>query len=148
MLKKTLQALLLVACVQIPAAAMAATVTVEMKNVGPGGMMVFSPDYVQANPGDTIVFKATDKGHNAMSIPGMTPDGAVPLVGKMSQDVSVTLKQPGLYGIKCLPHYSMGMVALIKVGKNATNYAAAAAATEAMPPLAKKKMADLLNKAK
>ena len=28
----------------------------------------------------------------------------------------MTFEQPGIYGIKCLPHYGMGMVAMIVVG--------------------------------
>jgi pseudoazurin len=46
----------------------------------------------------------------------MLPDGAAPFAGKVNQDVAVTFDQPGVYGVKCLPHYGMGMVALIVVG--------------------------------
>jgi len=28
----------------------------------------------------------------------------------------VAFTEPGLYGIKCLPHYAMGMVMLVQVG--------------------------------
>ena len=47
---------------------------------------------------------------------GMLPDGAAPFVGKMSEDVSIKFDQPGIYGVKCLPHYGMGMVAMVVVG--------------------------------
>ena len=30
---------------------------------------------------------------------------------------TVTLDKEGVYGVKCSPHYGMGMVALIEVGK-------------------------------
>ncbi|HEY8128674.1 MAG TPA: plastocyanin/azurin family copper-binding protein, partial [Hyphomicrobium sp.] len=33
------------------------------------------------------------------------------------EDVAVTFEKPGIYGVKCLPHYGMGMVALVQVGK-------------------------------
>ncbi len=36
--------------------------------------------------------------------------------GKMNEEVTVTFGQPGIYGIKCKPHYGMGMVGLIIVG--------------------------------
>ena len=28
----------------------------------------------------------------------------------------MTFDKPGVYGVKCLPHYGMGMVALVVVG--------------------------------
>ena len=36
--------------------------------------------------------------------------------GKMGEDVAVKFDQAGIYGVKCTPHYGMGMVALIVVG--------------------------------
>jgi pseudoazurin len=59
---------------------------------------------------------ATDKGHNAESIKGMLPADAMPFTGKNNEDVTVTFDKPGAYGVKCMPHYGMGMVALIVVG--------------------------------
>ena len=78
--------------------------------------MVFEPALVKIEPGDTVKFVATDKGHNAESIKGMLPADATPFVGKNNEDVTVTFDKPGAYGVKCLPHYGMGMVALIVVG--------------------------------
>ena len=46
----------------------------------------------------------------------MFPADATPFVGKNNEDVSVTFDKPGAYGVKCMPHYGMGMVALIVVG--------------------------------
>lgn len=94
----------------------AADIEVKLLNKGTEGFMVFEPSFVKANPGDTIKFVSTDKGHNVETIPGMLPDGATPITGKMSQDVSVTLDKPGIYGVRCTPHYAMGMVAMIVVG--------------------------------
>jgi pseudoazurin len=94
----------------------AAEIEVKMLNKGSEGFMVFEPSFVKAEPGDTIRFVATDKGHNAETIAGMLPDGAAPVAGKMGQDVSVKFDRPGVYGIKCTPHYGMGMVAMIVVG--------------------------------
>jgi len=78
--------------------------------------MVFEPAYIEAEVGDTITFVNAMGAHNAQTIDGMTPDGVDGFVGAMNQDVSFTLTEEGVYGIKCLPHYAAGMVALIKVG--------------------------------
>ena len=96
--------------------AMAAEVQVKMLNKGAEGAMVFEPALVKVEPGDTVKFVATSKGHNAESIKGMLPEGATPFVGKVNQEIAVTFDKPGVYGVKCLPHYGMGMVGLIVVG--------------------------------
>jgi|SRR5579871_6060864 len=97
--------------------AAAAEVEVKMLNKGSdGGAMVFEPALVNIAPGDTVKFIATDKGHNAETIKGMLADGAAAFAGKSGEDVSVTFEKDGVYGIKCLPHYAMGMVAMIVVG--------------------------------
>jgi pseudoazurin len=46
----------------------------------------------------------------------MLPEGAKSFVGKVNEEITVTFEQPGIYGIKCLPHYGMGMVAMVVVG--------------------------------
>src|SRR6266487_712691 len=95
----------------------AAEVEVKLQNRGSDGVvMVFEPALVKVAPGDTVKFVSTDKGHNAESIKGMLPEGAAPFVGKNGEDVVVKFDQEGIYGIKCLPHYGMGMVAMIVVG--------------------------------
>lgn len=96
---------------------LAAEVEVKMLNKGAEGLMVFEPALVKIEPGDTVKFVATDKSHNAETIKNMLPEGAAPFAGKMSEDVAVTFDKPGVYGIKCMPHYAMGMVALVVVGK-------------------------------
>ena len=90
---------------------------IQMLNKGEKGAMVFEPDLVQAAPGDTIKFVPTDKSHNAETIKGMIPEGVEAFKTKMNEEYSVTLGKEGVYGIKCTPHYGMGMVALIVVGK-------------------------------
>jgi pseudoazurin len=35
----------------------------------------------------------------------------------MNEQITVTLDKEGVYGVKCTPHYGMGMVALVVVGK-------------------------------
>ena len=105
-----------VAALVLAGAAAAAEVEVKMLDKGTEGVMVFEPALVKIEPGDTVKFVATSKGHNAESIKGMLPDGATPFVGKVNQELAVTFDKPGVYGVKCLPHYGMGMVALIVVG--------------------------------
>ncbi|WP_127904074.1 pseudoazurin [Solirhodobacter olei] len=100
-------------------AAHADEIVVKMLNRGQSGTMVFEPGFVKAKVGDTIKFEATDAGHNAETIPGFLPDGATPIAGKPGQTVEMTVTKEGLYGIRCHPHYGLGMVALIEVGKPA-----------------------------
>ena len=99
-------------------AARAAEVEVKLLNKGTGGgVMVFEPSFVKIAPGDTVKFVATDKGHNVESVKGMLPDGATAFQGRNGEDTEVKFEQPGVYGVKCLPHYGMGMVAMIVVGE-------------------------------
>ena len=65
---------------------------VRMLNKGTEGMMVFEPSFLKIAPGDTVRFVATDKGHNVLSIEGMSPEGAAPFQGKMNEDVTVTFE--------------------------------------------------------
>lgn len=96
---------------------LAAEVEVRMLNKGAEGLMVFEPALVKVEAGDTVKFVASDKSHNAELIKNMLPEGAAPFAGKMNEDVAVTFDKPGVYGVKCMPHYAMGMVALVVVGK-------------------------------
>jgi len=117
MMKKTIAMLVLGTTVIFAGSAGAAEIQVKMLNKGRKGMMVFEPDFVRAVPGDTIHFVPVDKGHNVETIQGMIPEGAQPFKGKFSEELTVKLDKEGVYGVKCLPHYGMGMVALIEVGK-------------------------------
>lgn len=123
--------------------AFAAEFEVKMLNRGTEGVMVFAPALVKVAPGDTVKFIATDKGHNAETIKGMLPANATPFIGTNGQDVVVTFEKPGVYGVKCAPHYGMGMVALIVVGA-LDNVDAAKAVTH--PGKAKQTMAGLFEK--
>jgi pseudoazurin len=96
--------------------AFAAEIEVKMLNKGAEGAMVFEPALIKVAPGDTVKFVATDKGHNAETIKGMLPADAPAFLGKLGQDVAVTFDKPGVYGVKCLPHYGVGMVAMVVVG--------------------------------
>ena len=91
---------------------------VQMLNADPDNpraRQVFIPRIVVANPGDTIKFVAVDRGHNSESIPEMIPAGAEGWEGKINDDIEVTVEVPGVYGYKCTPHATVGMVGLIVV---------------------------------
>lgn len=99
------------------ASVQAAEVEVKMLNRGEKGVMVFEPAFVEIQPGDTVRFVPTDKSHNAESIDGMIPEGAEPFAGKINEEVTITFDEEGVYGVKCKPHYGMGMVAMVVVGE-------------------------------
>lgn len=125
--------------------AQAAEHEVQMLNKGPHGERNwFEPAVVHAEPGDTIHFVATDKGHNSASV--VIPEGAEPWNGKLSQDVSVTLTVPGLYSYKCTPHLGLGMVGLIVVADPKVNLEAVAEGR--YPGKAKSVMAELIEQVK
>jgi len=104
--------------------AFAKTHEVQMLNKNPDNAkqtMVFSPAYLHIESGDTVIFKATDKGHNSVSMKGMIPEGATAWKSKMNKDFEITLDAQGIYAYKCLPHYGMGMVGIIQVGDDTSN---------------------------
>ena len=104
------------AALMLTSAAFAETFEVKLLNKGSDGAMVFEPAFVKAVVGDTINFVASDKGHNVESIEGMLPEGIEAFKSAMGDDFTLTLTAEGIYGIKCTPHVSMGMVGLIQVG--------------------------------
>ena len=85
--------------------------------IDPKMKMVFEPYFVLAAAGDCIKFLPTSKGHNAETIKKMIPEEAKKFKSKMNKEFMVQLDVEGLYGIKCKPHYQMGMIALIQVGE-------------------------------
>lgn len=134
-----LRSLLLLCLMTVPA--MAETFEVKMLNRNDTGPMPFEPDYLVIKPGDTVKFIATDPGHNAATIAGMIPGDGKKFVGKINQEIEVTLTAEGIWGIKCSPHFTMGMAMLIQVGDKA--------ATEAdlpadLPAAARKRMLEIM----
>ncbi|HXV28786.1 MAG TPA: pseudoazurin [Sinorhizobium sp.] len=103
------------------APAFAADHEVKMLNKGAEGVMVFEPSLVKASPGDTVTFVPADKGHNVESVKDLIPAGAEAFKGKINETFKVTLTEQGIYVVKCTPHYSMGMVAVVVVGEAPAN---------------------------
>ncbi|SCZ13684.1 pseudoazurin [Microvirga guangxiensis] len=133
----------LVAALGFAGIAQAAEVEVKMLNKGTDGVMVFEPALVKINPGDTVKFLASDKGHNVEIIDGMLPEGGEKFVGKINEELAITFDKPGVYGYKCKPHYGMGMVGMIVVG-DASNVDQAKEAKH--PGKAKQAFANLFDK--
>lgn len=86
-----------------------------------GERMVFSQELIRAEVGDTVRFIPSDKSHNAQSVDGALPGGQEPFRGRVNQVVEYTLTETGLNAVVCLPHQTMGMVALIVVGNDFSN---------------------------
>ena len=70
-MRKTVTLATIAVLMSVAGVAMADEVEVKMLNKGAEGLMVFEPALVKIEPGDTVKFVATDKGHNAESIKGM-----------------------------------------------------------------------------
>ena len=121
---------------------------VKMLNKGSDGqLMVFEPAFLKVAPGDTVKFLATQKGHNAESVAGMAPAGGTTFKGKINEEIVVKFNKAGVYGYKCLPHTGMGMVGVVQVGA-ASNKGAATAAAAKLPGLGKKRMLELVARAR
>ena len=119
-------------------AGFAAEHEVHMLNKGAAGTMVFEPAFVKAEPGDTIHFIPTDKSHNVEAIKDILPEGVEIFKSKINEDYTLTVTEAGLYGVKCTPHFAMGMVALIQVGETPANLDAAK--TAKLPKKARERM--------
>lgn len=99
-----------------PLATIAETHEVQMYTRNDQGAMIYEPQILKIAPGDAVRFIPVQSGHNAAIIDGMLPQGAAPFKSQINEDFTVTLTVPGSYGIKCSPHFAMGMVMLIQVG--------------------------------
>src|SRR5210317_1101504 len=99
--------------------AFAESATVEMWNKDPedkSRKMVFSQEIVTIEPGESVTWLATDKGHNVQLIDG--PDGVeLEKKSKISQDVTIAFDNPGVYVYVCTPHATMGMIGIVVVGE-------------------------------
>lgn len=125
-------------CLALGAPGYAAEYEIHMLNKGEAGAMVFEPAFVKAAPGDTIHFIPTDKSHNVEAIAEILPAGVGTFKSKMNEDYTLTVTEPGLYGVKCTPHFAMGMVGLVQVGDAPANLDAAQSAK--LPKKARERM--------
>ena len=100
---------------------MAADETIEMLNKLGKESMVYSKKIVRVDIGDTVYWKATDKGHNVEFIKGGVPEGVEKFKTKFNKDTQYTFKIPGIYAYWCTPHKSMGMIGFVVVGNDKSN---------------------------
>mgnify|MGYP006280286635 FL=1 len=143
-MRKTLIAAgLLAALTAAPVAA--ETIEVKMLNKNDAGdLMVYEPASVSIEPGDTVRFVATAKGHNAQSVKDMIPDGAESFRGGINQEIEVTFETEGTYVYKCLPHLYSGMVGVVKVGDASKNLAEVRKKVSDLPKQARDRLKPLL----
>lgn len=87
---------------------------VKMLSYGEKGPMVFEPDFIQAQVGDTVTFVPTQPGHHVQSY--VTAPEQDAWSSKLNEAYQITLSHEGINLYYCPPHLMMGMVGLIQVG--------------------------------
>ena len=95
--------------------------TVEMLNKLGKESMVFSKKIVRIQAGDTVFWKAIDKGHNVEFIRGGVPEGVEKFRSKFNVDTEYKFTIPGIYAYWCTPHKNMGMIGYVVVDGDMSN---------------------------
>jgi pseudoazurin len=119
-MKTFLTTLATMAATAAPAAAETIDIQMLTKNEA-GDRMVFSQELIEVEVGDKIRFLPTDRGHNAQTVADAIPEGQEGFRGRINEEIVYEVTEPGLSAIICLPHQTMGMVALIMAGGDASN---------------------------
>ena len=102
--------------------AVAEDTTIKMLNKLDKRNMVFSLEIVKINSGDTVFWKATDKGHNVEFISkNGIPAGVDKFKSKVGKDTEFTFTLPGIYAYWCTPHKTMGMIGFVVVDNDLSN---------------------------
>jgi len=102
--------------------AVAADTTIEMLNKLDNEYMVFSKKIVYIDSGDTVFWKATNKGHNVEFAKGAVPASVEAFKSKLNQDTEYKFNIPGIYAYWCTPHKTMGMIGFVIVGNDLSNF--------------------------
>ena len=122
MIKKNLIKLIVsISFILFSSNSMAANETIEMLNKMGKESMVFSKKIVRVDVGDTVFWKATDKGHNVEFIKGGVPEGVGKFKSKFNKDTEYNFTIPGIYVYWCTPHKNMGMIGFVVVGNDKSN---------------------------
>jgi len=96
--------------------------TIKMLNKLDKRNMVFSLEIVKINSGDTVFWKAIDKGHNVEFISkNGIPAGVDKFKSKVGKDTEFTFTLPGIYAYWCTPHKTMGMIGFVVVDNDLSN---------------------------
>ncbi|NQZ24591.1 MAG: pseudoazurin [Colwellia sp.] len=91
--------------------------TVKLLTQGSNGkMMVFEPMFIKISVGDTINFVPSDASHNAQSF--SVPSDKSSFNTPYGKPTKVTFTETGAVLVKCLPHFALGMIAVVQVGEN------------------------------
>lgn len=98
-----------------------AETVIEMLNQQGTEMMVFSKKLVHVEPGDSVLWKATDKTHSVAFVKGGIPKDAPLFRSPFNVDGRFVFRIPGIYVYKCVGHYGMGMIGVVVVGKDIHN---------------------------
>ena len=114
--------------VAIPARAAELYVEMLTKASDSNERNIYAPDLVRVDVGDTVNWVATTKGHNVEFIKGAIPAGVAKFRSKLSKDSNYTFTVPGVYAYKCTPHYGLGMIGVVIVGRDTSNLDAVKAA--------------------
>ena len=101
--------------------AFAEDTTIEMLNKLDNESMVYSKKIVKINVDDTVLWKATDKGHNVEFIKNGVPEGVDKFKSKFNKDAEYKFTIPGIYAYWCTPHKTMGMIGFVVVGDDKSN---------------------------
>ena len=80
-----------------------------------GQTMIMEPAFIKIAPGDSVRFIPSDASHTAQSI--VIPKGGLEFNTPMGKPVVVNFKQEGAFLYKCTPHFALGMVGIIQVGR-------------------------------
>ena len=95
--------------------------TIEMLNKLDKEFMVYSQKIVNIEVGDSVLWKASTKGHNVEFIKGGVPEGVEKFRSKLNKDVQYKFEIPGIYAYWCTPHKGMGMIGFVIVGNDKSN---------------------------
>ena len=93
--------------------------TIEMLNKLDKEFMVYSQKIVNIEVGDSVLWRATTKGHNVEFVE--MPEGVKKFKSKISKDAEYKFEIPGIYLYICTPHIAMGMIGLVVVGDDLSN---------------------------
>ena len=119
--KKILLIITLIYFLPLSLSAYAADETIEMLNKLGKESMVYSKKIVRIEVGDTVLWIATDKGHNVEFIKGGVPEGVEKFKSKYNVDTEYKFEIPGIYAYWCSPHKNMGMIGFVVVGEDKSN---------------------------
>ncbi len=114
---KTFKTAFLLVAIFLSMGSVAANIEVKMMTAAPDKTsLTFYPVYTKAKVGDTVTFVPEQKaGHTSISL--LVPSGAESWQGKADTPVSVKMTREGVYLVVCQVHRTMGMVAVVQVGK-------------------------------